>query len=60
MRRFAEDLYRYFATFQGWLWVALGTLLCGVLIPPTLLVARVWPAPASSWRTTSPGSIRWC
>jgi 1-acyl-sn-glycerol-3-phosphate acyltransferase len=43
MRRFAEDLYRYFATFQGWLWVALGTLLCGVLIPPTLLVARVWP-----------------
>ena len=43
MRRLARELYRYVATFQGWLWVAIGTLVCGVLIPPTLLAARVWP-----------------
>jgi len=39
----ASELYRYTATFQGWLLVAALTLLVGVLIPPTLLLTPIWP-----------------
>jgi 1-acyl-sn-glycerol-3-phosphate acyltransferase len=43
MGRLANELYRYLATFQGWFLVVVGTVACALLIPPTLLLARIWP-----------------
>jgi len=43
MSRLARELYRYFATLQGWLWVAVLTLFFGVVwIPLALLLAPFW------------------
>ena len=49
MRRLSREVYRYLATLQGWLWFGVGTLLGGVLTPPTLLLARRWPAARSAF-----------
>jgi 1-acyl-sn-glycerol-3-phosphate acyltransferase len=49
MHRFARELYRYFATLQGWLWVALLTLFFGLVwIPLALLLAPIWSG-AGGW-----------
>jgi 1-acyl-sn-glycerol-3-phosphate acyltransferase len=49
MRRLARELYRYFATFQGWLWFASNTLFFGVVwIPLALVLAPVWSG-AGEW-----------
>jgi 1-acyl-sn-glycerol-3-phosphate acyltransferase len=49
MRRLARELYRYFATFQGWLWFASITLFFGVVwIPLALVLAPVWSG-AGEW-----------
>jgi 1-acyl-sn-glycerol-3-phosphate acyltransferase len=49
MRSLARQLYRYFATFQGWLWVATLTLFFGVVwIPLALLLAPIWSG-AGEW-----------
>ena len=44
-----RELYRYFATFQGWLWFATLTLFFGVVwIPLALLLAPIWSG-AGEW-----------
>ncbi len=43
MKRFLSDVYRYVATFQGWLLVLVGTILAGVWIPIVWIVAPIWP-----------------
>ena len=49
MHRLARELYRYFATLQGWLWVASLTLFFGIVwIPLALLLAPVWSG-AGEW-----------
>jgi 1-acyl-sn-glycerol-3-phosphate acyltransferase len=42
--RRVRELYRYAATFQGWLWMGVLTLVGGlVLAPPVSLIAPLWP-----------------
>ena len=49
MRRLARELYRYFATAQGWLWFGSITLFFGLVpIPIAVLTSRVWSG-AGEW-----------
>src|SRR5258706_14128560 len=49
MRRLAREIYRYSATFQGWLWFGSITLFFGLIpIPIALGLAPVWRG-AGAW-----------
>jgi 1-acyl-sn-glycerol-3-phosphate acyltransferase len=59
MRRLASDLYRWTGMLQGWLLIALGSLLWGLIaIPPTLLLAPLWPGAKDLFHDTTRRLLR--